>query len=407
MLLKKGFISTFYLLLFTAALSLAQAPSENEETTENAEVTTDVIFEAEDNDIGAEYKEALKWHARALIDNPGTTAVIEGYSDSTGNPDSNLELSEKRAEAVKDYLVGLGVSPDNISIEPKGGTDRFASGENPEALSANRRARLIYELPVVVEEPLVEDPAEDVGVTAEEISEAEIAMVESPSPTPGPTPGPTLGPPPPTPVPTPTPIPTPPPTPAPTAPPSLIDAIGDEVAKSLPGSIEFDAPREMQLQGTYLVQAIVSAEFTKELSDVAGKESGVEGLKLSEDMLVLLTGGGFEIQPVEDSYNSQDLFPDDHGAQTDSVTAHGDIKWQWYVTPVKTGFQSLSLSVIMDIEEPEFSEVSSEHEIYKRIVQVREGLLRSVFGSYWLSAFVILIVIAVVSWVILGRFNMI
>ena len=406
--MKKG-ITCIACLLLTAVFSLAQAPSESGETVETSEVSVDVMFKAEDNDIGAEYREALKWHARALIENPGTAAGIEGYSDSTGNPDSNLELSGKRAEAVKDYLVGLGVSPDNISIEPKGGTDRFARGDSADALSANRRARLVYELPVVVEVPSVEDPAEAAAVSTEEVSEEEVAAVASPSPTPGPTPGPT---PVPTPGPTPgppppTPEPTPPPTPAPTPPPSLIEAIGEGVTESSPGTILFEAPREMQLQSTYLVQATVDAGFTKELSAGAGKESGVEGLKLSEDMLVLLTGGGFEIQPVEDSYNSQDLFPDDHGAQTGTVDTPGDVKWQWYVTPVRTGFQSLNLSVIMDIEAPQFSQVSSEHEVYKRIVEVKEGLLRSVFGSYWLSAFVILIVIAVVSWVILGRFNMI
>lgn len=388
--MKKGLTWLIYFLLLTASFTGAQTPSNDEKALETNEVTVDVLFTVWNNNLSQEYEEALKPHAEMLIENPDIKAVIEGYSDSSGDPDSNVQLSGIRAEAVKFYLIGLGVLPENLTTVPKGGTDIFAEGDSPEALSENRRARLIYNLPVIEEQETTASNEDSLTLEESLGEDIEITLFEGPSPTPGPT-----APPPPTPG----------PTPRPTPPPSLLNSLDNEVNNTAPGKMVFKSPREMQLQSTYLVEATVNNELAGELSASVSESSGIEGLILSEDMLVLLTGSGFDIQPVEESYNSKDLFPDDHGAQRESLTPEGDVKWRWYVTPVKAGFQPLNLSLIIDIEEPEFSQINTEYEIYKKIIDVREGFLRSLLSSYWLSGFLILIIIAVLSFLVLDRYN--
>lgn len=378
-----------------AGVSTAQTQIEDIET---EEVVFDVLFESNTNDINSDTKDALKLHADALINNPETIATLEGYSDSTGSEDYNLELSGERAQSVEDYLVSLGVPPENLRVSPKGGTDRFAAGETQQALASNRRVRLIYNLPVVIaKEPAIEEEtlegneiAESViqelseeGATDTDEVDSEIVTAEADQL-----------------VATPKPVP-------PTPPPALLNSIGSEINQSAPGKIIFEPPKNMLLQGTYLVEALVSKNFIDGLTSALNEQAQADKLKLSQDMLVLLTGKGFEVQPVEDSFNSRDLFPDDHGAQSQSVAAVEDTKWQWYVTPIKAGHQPLLLSVIIDIEEPVYDQANTEYETYTKIVEVREGFLRSLIGSYWLTSFVVLLVIAVVSWVILGKFNMI
>ncbi len=46
--------------------------------------------------------------------------AIEGYTDTTGTPDYNLKLSQQRADAVRDFLVAQGMSPDTISAKGLG-----------------------------------------------------------------------------------------------------------------------------------------------------------------------------------------------------------------------------------------------------------------------------------------------
>ncbi len=366
------------------------------------QVIFDVLFEADNNDISSETKDGLNQHADSLISNPEIVATLEGYSDSTGSDDYNFALSGQRAQSVKDYLISLGVPSENLSIVPKGGTDRFASGETREALASNRRVRLIYNIPVVIaHEPVVEEETSeetfttetaiqeplgeetDEGATDTDEADSELTAAEAPLPVATPKP------------------------PPPTPPPSLLKLIGSEINQSAPGEIIFEPPRSMLLQGTYLVEALVSKSFIDGLTSALNDQPQADKLKLSQDMLVLLTGNGFEVQPVEESFNSRELFPDDHGARSESVAPVEDIKWQWYVTPVKAGYQPLLLSVIVDIEEPVYDQASTEYETYTKLVKVREGLLRSLVGSYWITSFVVLLVIAVASWVILGKFNMI
>jgi outer membrane protein OmpA-like peptidoglycan-associated protein len=63
--------------------------------------------------------------------NPKATFSVEGYTDSLGSPDYNLELSQRRADSVKQYLVDvMGINP--VQVETKGyGASKFLIAPRP------------------------------------------------------------------------------------------------------------------------------------------------------------------------------------------------------------------------------------------------------------------------------------
>lgn len=68
-----------------------------------------------------------------------------GHTDNVGKNSSNLVLSKKRAEAVKEYLVNLGIAPDRIKTEGRGEAEPIASNDNEEGRAKNRRVEFIIE----------------------------------------------------------------------------------------------------------------------------------------------------------------------------------------------------------------------------------------------------------------------
>ncbi|WP_435950786.1 OmpA family protein [Psychrobacter sp. DM8] len=65
--------------------------------------------------------------------------VITGHTDNVGNSDANLALSNQRAKAVKQYLIGRNIDASRISVTGKGDTDPVASNDNEEGRTRNRR----------------------------------------------------------------------------------------------------------------------------------------------------------------------------------------------------------------------------------------------------------------------------
>ena len=65
---------------------------------------------------------------------------MEGHADSRGTAEYNLALGERRASAVKEYLTGLGVSPERVTTISKGKEQPVCSEENEACWQRNRRA---------------------------------------------------------------------------------------------------------------------------------------------------------------------------------------------------------------------------------------------------------------------------
>jgi outer membrane protein OmpA-like peptidoglycan-associated protein len=75
---------------------------------------------------------------KLLLENP-VEIQIEGHTDSQGNPDLNLSLSEDRADAIKKYLVNKGIDQKRIATKGFGGTKPIASNAKEETRKLNRR----------------------------------------------------------------------------------------------------------------------------------------------------------------------------------------------------------------------------------------------------------------------------
>ncbi|NDU86096.1 MAG: OmpA family protein, partial [Ferrovum sp.] len=70
---------------------------------------------------------------------------IAGYTDSIGSAKYNLKLSEKRADAVKSYLVSKGIPASRIHTEGHGLNDPVASNKTREGRAQNRRAEIWFD----------------------------------------------------------------------------------------------------------------------------------------------------------------------------------------------------------------------------------------------------------------------
>ena len=79
-----------------------------------------------------------------LKDHPDLKLVIEGHTDDVGAAASNLSLSEKRAEAVRRYLVETyGVDKDRLQAKGFGASKPTAGNDTPEGRQQNRRVELV------------------------------------------------------------------------------------------------------------------------------------------------------------------------------------------------------------------------------------------------------------------------
>jgi outer membrane protein OmpA-like peptidoglycan-associated protein len=96
--------------------------------------------------LKASAKKTLQKIANELKANQSIRVSVEGYTDNVGKAQTNLTLSEKRAQAVRDYLVSLGLPPDRITAAGKGEADPVASNKTVSGRSANRRVELVISM---------------------------------------------------------------------------------------------------------------------------------------------------------------------------------------------------------------------------------------------------------------------
>ncbi|WP_260927829.1 peptidoglycan-associated lipoprotein Pal [Novosphingobium sp. 9] len=99
-----------------------------------------IYFDTNNYDVDAEDQAALAKQAQWMMQYPNTHATIEGHCDERGTRDYNLALGERRANAAKNYLVSLGVSPDRLTTVSYGKERPIALGSTPDAWAKNRRA---------------------------------------------------------------------------------------------------------------------------------------------------------------------------------------------------------------------------------------------------------------------------
>ena len=98
-----------------------------------------VYFDFNKFSLRADALNVLERQAAWLKSNASVTFSIEGHCDERGTREFNLALGERRANAVKDYLVTLGINPVRIKTISYGKERPVAMGSNNAAWAQNRR----------------------------------------------------------------------------------------------------------------------------------------------------------------------------------------------------------------------------------------------------------------------------
>jgi outer membrane protein OmpA-like peptidoglycan-associated protein len=87
-------------------------------------------------------KEVLSRIAGILLTSPDYTISVNGYTDDVGTDEYNQKLSERRAQAVRDYLVQAGLPPEILTVAGHGKSHPLVPGTSEEARAKNRRVEL-------------------------------------------------------------------------------------------------------------------------------------------------------------------------------------------------------------------------------------------------------------------------
>lgn len=113
--------------------------------TENGRVATQgIYFDTGSDQLRPESTPTLKEIGGMLTENPSLRIVIEGHTDNVGNAATNLTLSQKRAESVRQYLISAhGVAADRLTAQGMGQEKPVADNTAPEGRQQNRRVELV------------------------------------------------------------------------------------------------------------------------------------------------------------------------------------------------------------------------------------------------------------------------
>ena len=101
-----------------------------------------VRFDFDKADVKPEYRDMLNRIAGILMTIKGYRIAVYGYTDDIGTQTYNLQLSQRRAEAVRDFLVQAGISPTIMTTKGFGKSDPRVPGDSEQARAANRRVEI-------------------------------------------------------------------------------------------------------------------------------------------------------------------------------------------------------------------------------------------------------------------------
>ncbi len=103
----------------------------------------DAYFDFNKADIREDARTALGQTADFLRNHPEVKVTIEGHCDDRGSTEYNLVLGDRRAAAVKAYLVSLGISADRMNTVSYGKEKPFCTEDNEECWQSNRRGHFV------------------------------------------------------------------------------------------------------------------------------------------------------------------------------------------------------------------------------------------------------------------------
>jgi outer membrane protein OmpA-like peptidoglycan-associated protein len=124
----------------------AQLKQLNARRTERGIVVTlgDMLFDSGQSRVLASGAASVSGLAEFMRRNPTRRASVEGFTDSQGGDDANQALSERRAEAVRVMLVGMGIDGSRLSSRGLGEADPVASNDTADGRRSNRRVEIVF-----------------------------------------------------------------------------------------------------------------------------------------------------------------------------------------------------------------------------------------------------------------------
>ncbi len=101
-----------------------------------------VYFEFDKSNLTSKSIQTLKSAVNALNENSSIMITLSGHADERGTREYNLALGQRRAEAVSDYFVLNGISPDRITVRSYGEERPVEFGQDETSYSKNRRVEI-------------------------------------------------------------------------------------------------------------------------------------------------------------------------------------------------------------------------------------------------------------------------
>ena len=128
-----------------AAQLQSQLNELNAQQTDRGVVVTlgDVLFDTNKAQLKSGGVRAVQKLADVLKQNPQRKIFVEGFTDSRGSDSYNQDLSERRANAVRDTLLGMGISGDRIATRGYGKNFPVASNDSDAGQQLNRRVEIV------------------------------------------------------------------------------------------------------------------------------------------------------------------------------------------------------------------------------------------------------------------------
>jgi peptidoglycan-associated lipoprotein len=107
-------------------------------------VLADAFFALDSVELNQESRGTIQKNSEYMKRRMSTKIMVEGHADPRGTNEYNLALAERRAGAVRDYLVGLGIAADRITIVSKGEEAPFCTEESESCWQQNRRGHFLF-----------------------------------------------------------------------------------------------------------------------------------------------------------------------------------------------------------------------------------------------------------------------
>ncbi|MGL5231713.1 MAG: OmpA family protein [Fusobacteriaceae bacterium] len=101
-----------------------------------------VSFPSGSSQISSSFYGPLNSIANTLKQYPESRVVVSGFTDNTGSPEGNADLSQRRAQSVARYLTGKGVASGRLMSTGYGASNFIASNSTPEGRAMNRRVEI-------------------------------------------------------------------------------------------------------------------------------------------------------------------------------------------------------------------------------------------------------------------------